>query len=573
MRSSPRLFRSILIIALVLVNLFSSISVAAQEEKQHPVVVDIRFTTDDELTYLTTHYDVWEVHRESHTLKAMLTESEYAQLLTRGYQVTLDKEQTIQVNTPLVALPGQTSGIPGYSCYRTVEETYLSAANLVSAHPYLAEWTDIGDSWEKTQDISNGYDLMVLKLTNKSITADKPNLFIMSGLHARELAPVELNTRFAEYLLSNYGTDADITWMLDHHELHLLLVANPDGRKIVEQQVEGDVNGNLAWRKNTNANYCASDPNKNGADLNRNFPFHWGEAGASTVDCEPTFRGEAALSEPESQSISSYLQLLFPNPHVPTTAIPAPENTAGIFIDLHSYGNLVLWPYGYDDVLAPNNDQLQTLGRKFAFFNNYDPKQAVFLYPMSGASDDFAYGDLGNAAFTFELGTNFFQDCSTFETEIVSDNLQALLYAAKVARTPYMTPSGPDTLQLNAPVSILASNQNFTITATIDDFRYGNFSEPRQNIKAAQSSIDVPIWELEDETNLMLPVDGTFNQVEESVEATISTAGFSGGRHTIFIRGQDTDGNWGAVSAIFIEIVDPNLPEDGYTTFIPLILK
>ena len=65
--------------------------------------------------------------------------------------------------------------------------------------------------------------------------------------------------------------------------------------------------------------------------------------------------------------------------------------------------------------MAPNGPALQTLGRKFAYFNNYTPEQAIGLYPTDGTTDDFGYGDLGVASYTFELGTAFFQDCSTFE--------------------------------------------------------------------------------------------------------------------------------------------------------------
>ncbi len=56
----------------------------------------------------------------------------------------------------------------------------------------------------------------------------------MSAVHAREYATAELNTRFAEYLIDNYGTNADATWLLDHHEFHFLLQSNPDGRKQAE---------------------------------------------------------------------------------------------------------------------------------------------------------------------------------------------------------------------------------------------------------------------------------------------------------------------------------------------------
>ena len=61
-----------------------------------------------------------------------------------------------------------------------------------------------------------------------------------------------------------------------------------------------------------------------------------------------------------------------------------------------------------------------------------------------GTSDGISYGELGVAAYTFELGTSFFQSCSVYEGTIRPDNLPALIYAAKVVRTPYQTPAGPD---------------------------------------------------------------------------------------------------------------------------------
>ena len=70
----------------------------------------------------------------------------------------------------------------------------------------------------------------------------------MSAIHAREYATAELITRFAEYLVENYGTDPDITWLLDYNEIHLLLQANPDGRKHAETGIYG---------ARTPTNYCA----------------------------------------------------------------------------------------------------------------------------------------------------------------------------------------------------------------------------------------------------------------------------------------------------------------------------
>ena len=111
---------------------------------------------------------------------------------------------------------------------------------IVADHPDLATWTDVGDSWEKTDDPANGWDMMVLKLTRSAVPGPKPALFLSCAIHAREYTTAELCTRFAEELVAGYGSDADATWILDHHEVHLLLVTNPDGRKQAET--------GLSWR-------------------------------------------------------------------------------------------------------------------------------------------------------------------------------------------------------------------------------------------------------------------------------------------------------------------------------------
>ena len=48
---------------------------------------------------------------------------------------------------------------------------------------------------------------------------------------------------------------------------------------------------------------------------------------------------------------------------------------------------------------APNGTALQTLGRKFAYFNGHTPEQSYGLYPTDGTSDGVSYGELGVAAF------------------------------------------------------------------------------------------------------------------------------------------------------------------------------
>ncbi len=528
-------------------------------DDEGPWVVRAYYSNPQLLYDLAAWHEPWEVtppdHTESGEGYAVLdvTQAEYERLQNMGFRVEVDGELTAKLRQPNQRLPGQVAGIPGYPCYRTVEETFATAEAIVADYPNLATWKDIGDSWEKTQDEDKGYDMMVLRLTQSLVPGPKPKLFVMTSVHAREYTPAELNTRFAEYMVENYNVDPDVTWLLDYHELHLLLQANPDGRKHAE--------AGLSWRKNTNENYCGPTSNRRGADLNRNFSFQWGCCGGSSgFECDYNYRGPSAASEPETQTIQDYIRAQFPDRRADDLSSAAPVTTTGLFLDIHSYGELVLWSWGFTFTPAPNGIALQTLGRKFAYFNGYEPEQAVGLYPTDGTTDDFVYGELGLAAYTFELGTTFFQDCGSFETTIWPDNLAALLYAAKVVRAPYLLPAGPDVTGVQVSPVSEAAGVPLTLTVMLDDTRYNHDygPEPSQSVGGATYSVDAPPWEAAAIAAAipvaMTAMDGAFDHPVENAQAIVDTTNLSPGRHIVFTHGYDADGNWGIGSAAFFTI-------------------
>ncbi|NUM48219.1 MAG: hypothetical protein HUU38_26230, partial [Anaerolineales bacterium] len=498
----------------------------------------------------------WEVDYEKGFVVLGVTPDEFDLLQQAGFTLEIDPIRTeyyTQIRTDPPGYAPTYDTIPGFACYRNVEGTFNTATDLVATYPTLASFIDVGNTWEKqTPGGLPGYDMQVLILTNQAIPGPKPILFITAAIHAREYTTAELVTRFAEYLLTQYNTDPDATWILDHHEVHLMLQTNPDGRKQAET--------GLSWRKNTNQNYCGTTSTARGADLNRNFEFQWGCCGGSSgSQCSETYRGPSPASEPETQAVQNYLQAIFPDQRGPGLTDPAPTDATGVYIDIHSYSQLVLWPWGFTATTPPNSTALQTLGRKLAYFNNYEPEQAIGLYPTDGTTDDFAYGDLGIAAYTFELGTDFFQDCGSFESTILPDNLPALIYAAKTARTPYMTPAGPEALNVAVSSSVVAPGTSVILTSTLNDTRFNNQNgtEPSQNIAAAEYYLDIPYWGTSPVAYPMSPSDGNFNATIEGATATIDTTGWPEGRHTIFVRGRDQNNNWGAISAAFIYIIDP----------------
>ncbi|HOD05314.1 MAG TPA: M14 family zinc carboxypeptidase [Anaerolineaceae bacterium] len=524
-------------------------------------VVRIYFADRAELAELANFIDIWEVNHAEGYLVTWASPAGQADLTARGYTVKVDAEHTARFLASLpVAVAGQTEGIPSYPCYRTVEETYAALETMAENYDELVTLTDIGDSWDKATDNGPaGYDLWEMTLTNEAFTpaGGKFRFFLMAEIHAREYVTAETATRLAEYLLANYGADPDITWLLDYGELHLVPMTNPDGRKFAEE--------GYSYRKNTDnddGGICDVPPtgwSQYGTDLNRNADYKWGDD--SEDPCDLTFQGPFAGSEPEVQTLQNYVESIFADERDENNDNdPAPDDYQGLFITLHSYSNLVLFPYGWASSNAPNHTDLQTLARKMAYFNSYTPEKSSDLYPASGCTDDWAYGTLGVPGFTYEMGNNgFFQACPFYDSTMWPQNRNALLWSFRLARRPYQNAAGPDTITLAASPASATVGTPVTLTATANDTRFNNSNgtEPTQNIQAAHYSIDEPAWAADAVTYPMAAADGTFNAKTENLTATIDTTDLAPGRHTLFIESQDVAGNWGVTSAVFFYLNPP----------------
>lgn len=544
---------------------------------QETVVARVYFNDITDLNQFAVHLDIWEVHHhENPRLRyfvALLTTDEVTTLRAQGYRVEIDRARSAQLTQPVQSAAPQ-AGIPGFPCYRTVAETYATLAALAETHPNLATWVDIGDSWDKVNSAgAAGYDLQALVLTNHNHTGPKPVFFLMAAIHARELVTAEIATRFAEYLVDNYGKDADVTWLLDYTEIHIVAESNPDGRVLVEEMTSSL----RWWRKNTNSTTCPNaEPtiSSYGVDLNRNSSFKWnqcqGSGCSSGQGCFITYRGESPASEPETQALQAYIGSIFPDQRGPADTDPAPADATGLLISLHSYSELVLFPWGWSDVAAPNRTQLATLGRKFGYFTGYQVCQAGELgciYQTDGSTDDWSYGELGVASYTFELGTDFFQQCGYFESVMMGKTMPALLYAAKAARRPYQTPAGPETLQLSTTLTTTQSGPMLQIVAQADDTRYASHgwgSEPTQAIAGARLTIDAPAWITTTQSYTMTAVDGAFDAAQEVVTGALDITTWAPGRYQLFIESEDADGNWGTPSSLFFEI---------HRLFFPVVMK
>jgi len=532
-----------------------------------PWMVRAYYTNDQSLTNLLERAAPSRVDRKAGVLIVeVANRAEYQRLLDDGFAVAIDPKLTEEAYAEVERLPGQVSSIPGFLCYRTVEESFASMQAVVAAHPQIAEIVDIGDSWKKRQTPSLGYDLNVLRLTNRAIPGPKPVHYMQGALHAREYATAETVLRYGEWLAGQYGTNPDVTWVLDHHEVLILVHANPDGRKIAE------VSATRMQRKNRNENFCATGGTSLGVDNNRNFPFDWGGAGSSGTACGETFRGPSAASEFESQAIIDYLRLVFPdqraeNPGVDLTT-PISADASGIYMDVHSNAGTTWWPWGnVNGVLAPNAIALQTLGRKLSFYNGLTPEQSNAGGAIGGATDDFAYGTLGVAAFTVEMdGTSFFPTCAIYESDLALPTMDGFFAASKLARAPYRLAAGPELINIAAMPASVAASGSFTVVARADDTRFRNEvgTEPSQVVLSV-AIYSTPPW-VAGATPLaaMQPTDGSFNTSAENVTVQLAASSFGPGLHLVYLQATDALGNKGAVSAVFVSVTGAELFGNGF---------
>ena len=538
--------------------------------------VEARYTDPAAIARVAMDFQHLDVDAKHRLLRVDTDEDGIRRLADAGFDVRIDTVASAQLQAFYdSASGGLAQSIPGYACYRTVEETYASMDQLAATHPDLAAVDVLGPSWQKTQNAAQGYSLRALRLTNFATLAgdpQRPRMVVFGSIHAREYTPAELLTRWAEALVSGYGTDPRATWLLDHTDFRLVLQANPDGRKKAE--------AGAYWRKNTNTVDAActgsvTSSHQPGVDLNRNFPFHWNVTagqGSSGTKCNETYRGPSAGSEAETQALVAYVAGtpdgsgvyqggVFPDRRADAANVAAPEDYAGLFFDIHSYSQLVLWPWGDTTAAAPNRDALQTLGRRIAWFNGYTPEQSDSLYPTDGATDDNFYGSLGVPAFTIELGQAFFESCTTFQNSTLPQNVAALTYAARSAWRPYLLPAGPDARDLALDHASVGAGQSVHLTAMIDDTHYNqdNGTQATYAIRGANAYIDRVPWDPAATPIALQAADGNLNAATEAVAGDLSTAGLAPGRHLIFVQGTNAkgpDGSAGPPDAIFLDILD-----------------
>jgi hypothetical protein len=559
-----------------------SLSASAQNRTAHPEVLVLRvyFRDHAERDRLAVELGAAEVATTGGYLTVYSDSATYSDLLRRGLRVEIDREQSEEANRD------STIPNPFYGGYKTVEEIEALLDQYVAENSNLAEKIDIGDSWCKTHPgvcnfsgAWNGFDLWVLRITNRDIPGPKPVFWYDAGIHPLEIATPEVAMRFIDWLLNGYDSDPDARWLVDHHEIWVMPLLNPDGHHMVEAG-----GGNpYPQRKNADSDDGCSSGTF-GVDINRNFPFLWGCCnGSSGAPCDQAYRGPSAGSEEETQAVLARIRQIIPDQRGPGNNDPAPITTTGIYQSMHTAARLNLYAWGWTTQPSPNNDDLSNIGARMsasnADGNGYPSCQPPnCLYGIDGATLDWSYGELGIPGFTTEVGGGLSPQYSCLDSPgcgstrgIWPENKGMLIYLAKIARTPYLLAHGPDTNAVTTTPMTVTQGTNSVLSGTINYNWNGNVYA--QNVTAAEYYIDTPPWA--GGTPLpMFATDGNFNSLTEGVQATVSTGSLSVGTHMLFVRGRgvnDYQGyqTWGPISAAFLYVLPGGTPTPPTNTPVP----
>ncbi|XP_069496548.1 carboxypeptidase B2 [Ambystoma mexicanum] len=266
-----------------------------------------------------------------------------------------------------------------YEQYHPLEEIYSWMEQMIERHPKMLEQHHIGSSFEKRP-------LYVLKLSGKEKTA-KGAIWIDCGIHAREWVSPAFCMWFIGHATEFYDRDSLMNKLLKYLDFYVMPVMNVDGYEYTWTK-------NRMWRKNRSK--YSYNGECVGTDLNRNFDAGWCGPGASSNPCHDTYCGPFPSSEPEVEAVIKFLK----------------QNKEMIkgYISMHSYSQMVLFPYSYTKEKSKDHDELLQIANKVAdsikstYRNKYaygSGAQTIYLAP--GGSDDWAY-DFGiKYSFTIEL--------------------------------------------------------------------------------------------------------------------------------------------------------------------------
>ncbi len=370
---------------------------------------------------------VESLDKNEFSIEGLITLDDVNRLVEKGYKVLVKKQSpnSSPANSQIMSFSegiqkvetkkqAKATSVPSFTGYLTSEGIESSLQQLPILYPSISQLIILP---EKSHEGRTSRAIKIGVNTPPAQQYPKSGMLFLGGVHAREIVNPDLLVKFAFDLCGAYTTKTgmkfgpksyeadDIKKIVENLELYIFPLVNPDGRSYVQSP-----SGDIWWRKNKNPNPGLS---AQGVDINRNYDFLWDSGiGTSTNPVREIYRGVKALSEPETRNVVHLINNY--------------QNIACV-IDVHSYSELILYPWGDDENQTDDPDMnfknpdydgqrgspgdttykeyihkkdlewYESTGKRIRNAiasvrgRVYEAEPGMGLYPTSGTCDDFVY--------------------------------------------------------------------------------------------------------------------------------------------------------------------------------------
>ncbi|XP_069022410.1 carboxypeptidase O-like [Embiotoca jacksoni] len=284
-----------------------------------------------------------------------------------------------------------------YYKYHPMAEIGDWMGRMEKEHPDVVTRENYGKTYE-----NRSIDTLKIGLDSGK---EKKAIWMDCGIHAREWIAPAFCQYFVRQILQTYKTDSKMEAMLKNVDFYVTPVLNVDGYIYSWKD-----STTRLWRKNRSPG--TSGCTCHGTDLNRNFDANWGTVGVSSDCCSNIYAGRGPASEPEARAVTAF--------------VGSRKADFLCFLTIHSYGQLLLLPYGHPNFTASNYDELMEVGLGAAeairsvHGKNYTVGTSPqVLYANSGSSRDWARMQGIPLAYTLEM-----RDNGTYGFELPEDQIR-----------------------------------------------------------------------------------------------------------------------------------------------------
>ncbi|MCX6269401.1 MAG: M14 family zinc carboxypeptidase [Bacteroidetes bacterium] len=359
----------------LIAGLFSGLMLNGQElsetlKQRNEIYFTFQIKTTSEISELTRLISIDNV--KDNQVWAYANIRQYLKFMTLGYDITLlpaPGDGPGVVMTDHVLLSPQTT----WNFYPTYDAYQALMVQFQTMYPAICNLDTI-------LTLASGRRLLVLKISDNVATDEsEPEFLYTSSIHGDETTGYIMMLHLADYLLSNYGTNAEATDLVNSMEIYINPLANPDGT-----YYGGNSSVSGARRFNIN-----------GVDMNRNYQ-----------DPQDGLHPDGYAWQPETVGFMNF----------------ATSRHFTAACNFHGGAEVVNYPWDTWPTLHPDDTWWQYISREFADTVHLHSPSTYMDYLSNGVTNGYAWYEVNGGRQDY---MNYFQHCREITIEISDVKLLA----------------------------------------------------------------------------------------------------------------------------------------------------